>query len=411
MKIQKFKIDGYKSLKNIDVTALATINMLYGYNNSGKSNILKALELIFKKKSDPGSSQVRVRGEQGDSGMELGSFSKGIIEDTTFLFNLLDKKPKVEFEVTIVLQKSEYQSIFNEAYEDFARLYFVGNSHDSIPSIIKGEIVPLDAKTAEFNVTSVLVNGNSILELNSNKERAYLQFIAAAKPAEPIYGQGYELVQNFLDYFDDAVLLLDNDRYFGTEYEGDVKFDDFTTKTFKQWFYKMYLNPSLFPTFLELVDFIKKFKVNVDPKNIELKSCEANSPIAKMGVGFSKSDLNEINIMFDSSNKRLPLDSFGTGIHQILYILSKIFVSRAKLILIEELELNLSPRYQGELLKHLNKLIGSKLDQVFFTTHSKYFSFRNDFSIYELSLDSSGNSKCKKVTSPSKVFFTARALD
>ena len=411
MKIQKFKIDGYKSLKSLEVSGLAKINMLYGYNNSGKSNILKALEMIFKKKSDPGGAQVRVRGEQGDTGMDFGSFSKGILENTGFLFNLLEAKQKIEFEVTIILLKSEYKSMMNEAYDDFARLYFVGNNHDEIPAVIKGEILPLDSATAEFNVTSVLVNGKSVLELNVNKERVYFQHIAGAKPAEAIHGQGYEIVQNFLDYFDDAVLLMDNDRFFGTEYEGDVKFDDFTTKTFKQWFYKMYLNPGMFPTYKELVEFIKQFKVNVDPKNAELKACEANSPLSKMGVGFSKNEQNEINIMFESANKRLPLDSFGTGIHQILYVLSKIFVSNAKIILIEELELNLSPRYQGELLKHLNKLIGTKLDQVFFTTHSKYFSFRNDFSIYELSLNAVGNSQCKKVTSPNRGFFNARALD
>lgn len=107
--------------------------------------------------------------------------------------------------------------------------------------------------------------------------------------------------------------------------------------------------------------------------------------------------------MLTNSFNRLPLDSFGTGIQQIIYILAKIFEAKPKIVLIEEIELNLSPKYQCELIQHfLLKFIqkGKILDQLFFTTHSPLFCYRNDLRILQIEMNNRGESLIKQANGP-----------
>ena len=66
MKIRRIDIRGFRSLKKTQVTGLMSKNIFYGDNGSGKSNVLLALETIFKSKQlEPG---ISVEGEAiGDS--------------------------------------------------------------------------------------------------------------------------------------------------------------------------------------------------------------------------------------------------------------------------------------------------------------------------------------------------------
>ncbi len=100
---------------------------------------------------------------------------------------------------------------------------------------------------------------------------------------------------------------------------------------------------------------------------------------------------------------RYPLSNYGSGIQQLLYILVKIFSTNSKIILIEELELNLSPLYQLELIKFLsdeiNKTTNNKINQFFFTTHSKYFYDKTNLvTLYEVIIDNEGHSSINKAT-------------
>lgn len=48
--VEKLVVKGYRSLKNIEIDFSPGINVIVGKNNSGKSNIIKALNLIFGEK-------------------------------------------------------------------------------------------------------------------------------------------------------------------------------------------------------------------------------------------------------------------------------------------------------------------------------------------------------------------------
>ena len=82
---------------------------------------------------------------------------------------------------------------------------------------------------------------------------------------------------------------------------------------------------------------------------------------------------------------------------------------------IEELELNLSPRLQIEMIEHLIGMIGSKenpIDQIIFTTHSHYFCHRVDLvSLYEVTIDELGRtSAIKKDKHRTKDYFEMNYL-
>ena len=52
-------------------------------------------------------------------------------------------------------------------------------------------------------------------------------------------------------------------------------------------------------------------------------------------------------------------------------------MNKSRVVIIEEIELNLSPLYQKELLLFVKSLIGSSYDQLMFSSHSPFFTLKN----------------------------------
>ena len=66
MYISSFNISGYRSLKNIQIPKMLPVCIFHGLNNSGKSNILSAIETIFRRKllvEDTTFSELKKVGE------------------------------------------------------------------------------------------------------------------------------------------------------------------------------------------------------------------------------------------------------------------------------------------------------------------------------------------------------------
>jgi hypothetical protein len=91
---------------------------------------------------------------------------------------------------------------------------------------------------------------------------------------------------------------------------------------------------------------------------------------------------DQIDIGFARPEGRLPLENLGSGSQQLLLVLGQIFLNDYPIIAIEEPEMNLSPQYQQWLLVALRKLMQDpdiKLNQLFISTHSPYFEFKENF--------------------------------
>jgi len=156
--------------------------------------------------------------------------------------------------------------------------------------------------------------------------------------------------------------------------------------------------------FKEFVAFIKAYRSEHKEEDAA-KSAWRQWPLSTGDVGFGRFG-QSIDLMLRNAKGRFPLSSYGTGVQQIFYLLAKLFFTPARIVLIEEIELNLSPTAQRELFINLKRLLATKqLDQVLFTTHSDYFNSRSDFRICEEVLGEDGYTTFNRKQARGLAFF------
>jgi predicted ATP-dependent endonuclease of OLD family len=373
--------------------------MLYGYNNSGKSNILKFLNLIFQPKVQREGITVEGTREVRE---KQSSFWNGFIDDSGFLFHKNNRKTPIEFDFRIEVMHDEIKKGGFLNFEDLNK-DFLNSNRDYATFEFYGKIKAFDEfHTSEIILDSAKLNKLSILSRDANGKTAYFEKARNAK--SPLKGDGIAF-DNLLSIFNNAVCFFDNGRFFNTE-KMDTNVKELTPSSYKNWLYNVSMSPERYRIFSELTDFLRKNKIAVKNDDEDLfKGAEKNSPFGDFTPEFAKVGKDEIELMLRVGKDRFPLSSYGTGIQQLLYILSKVYITNSRILLIEELEMNFSPKYQKGVLELLkNLLTARKIDQVFFTTHSKYFDTRTDFSIYEVKM-ASGASSIQKVKSRRKSFF------
>jgi len=89
-------------------------------------------------------------------------------------------------------------------------------------------------------------------------------------------------------------------------------------------------------------------------------------------------------IVLTIDDNRLPLDSFGTGIHQLVMLCSTLVIHENSIVCIEEPEIHLHPELQRKFIKFL----GKTKNVYFLTTHSNIFlDSRLNTSIYHVQND------------------------
>jgi AAA15 family ATPase/GTPase len=406
MKITRLSITNYKSFSTSanpvedDITGLKNINMVYGYNNCGKSNLLKFIHLIFQSKV--AKKEITVEGQKMETDEEV-TFWRGPIINSPFIFHKNNRSNPITFKITLVVTHVEIKDSGFNQYKELSTLF--SSTHDYATFFFEGAIRKVDDyDTAEMGLLKASINNKVIYSLDQAKRGVYFE----STPKDNKLKSDSTAFLNLLSFFNNATLFLDNNRYLISE-PIDKKIESFSALTFKNWLYNLSLSPRRNQIFEQLNSFIKKYKISPNPGNVDdstFNEVEKNSPFANFNPEFAVLDDDTIEIMFKRGRDRFPLSSFGTGIQQLLYILTALYTSTARIILIEELELNLSPRYQRELFNILIALITDrKIDQVFFTTHSKYFDHRTDFSIYEVIITNQGVSKVRKANKTNKKLF------
>lgn len=89
-------------------------------------------------------------------------------------------------------------------------------------------------------------------------------------------------------------------------------------------------------------------------------------------------------IVLTIDQNRLPLDSFGTGIHQLVMLCSTLVIHEDSIVCIEEPEIHLHPELQRKFINFL----GKTKNTYFITTHSNVFlDSRYNTSIYHVQND------------------------
>ena len=100
-------------------------------------------------------------------------------------------------------------------------------------------------------------------------------------------------------------------------------------------------------------------------------------------------------ILVHMEGKLLPIDSLGTGIHEVIILASAATVLNDYVICVEEPEIHLNPILQKKLLKYL---IDHTSNQYFISTHSAAFMDTKGVEIYHVRLENAA-SVVERVTS------------
>ncbi|MCX5637372.1 MAG: AAA family ATPase, partial [Planctomycetota bacterium] len=179
--------------------------------------------------------------------------------------------------------------------------------------------------------------------------------------------------EKLMDFLADAFALLPSDRYLTSERMAKKSIVELplTPKNFKKWLFNLSLSRSGHKAFEEI------------------KTMFASNPFSFGDIGFSVEG-EEIEVMVQEKNVRLPISRLGSGHQQILYIISNLVLNKKKMMGIEELEINLSPTAQKRVFEKLKHHIykGSDLiTQIIITSHSNYFEGRNDVCRYSVKHD------------------------
>lgn len=381
MNIKSLTVENFKSFEKLTLKDLLPINMVFGYNNSGKSNLFKFLELVFS------SMEYKEKVTEIESSTKRQDYWNKTIVNQPFIFKKNTDKPKyITFKITLEVTVAELRPIIS-GYEIFEQL-LLPNNGDAKPLVtLEGTISP----AGSFNAVQVLDK----LSVNDKVIYDDGNLVRNQQGDGPIIE--HNQFTSLLNLFGDCVVLLDNDRYFIDEVETELVLET-SSKSFKNDMFQMHMSHLKVDELKELAKFLRTFHVNSD--DTVFANNEKSSPFSKFDFEFSRFNDGKLEIMLVNDFGRFPISNFGTGVQQIIYILSRIFLApRNRIFLVEEIELNLSPKYQIELVQFVSEhLIGKYIDQFFYTTHSPLMCYRTQNRTLQARIDAAGNSTIQEFT-------------
>lgn len=363
IKIKSLKVENFKSLIKTEIEKFGDVNLFFGFNNSGKSNIFKFLNILFSRKKI--ETKVSVTPSDNDSAFSVTqntlisntNFWNGSIWNEPFLFSKDKRDTAITFEIQLELSNDCFpqQEILTPAD-------YLGADNTEIT--LDGTITSVDHETSSLKLVKATLNGKNFYKFEDEIDYFFENDNSADLDSK--------LGESILQIFNDLILFIDSDRYFRKETSKEGV-DIFDIENFKKSLFELYINADKYDKFLDLLKFLSEFDFSDDAK-IQLGKNVGSFPFTPdTNLGFGRFN-SEIEIMLTNLNGRFPLKNFGTGIQQFLFILTKISQSKSRIVIIEELELNLSPLYQKELLRFLKTLMPELFDQLLFSSHSPFFT-------------------------------------
>lgn len=343
MRITRFRIQGFKNIADVTVEGLSDINVFFGLNDVGKSNIFEALGLWrrFLAASQSPRSEQPVENFVHDFGAHL--FSLG---------------GTAEFGVDVDL---------------------VIDSSDLPRDRLERHIVDtVDARMKHLGQATTQLNSQVRVTLHGNQ-------VVTSSAAQLQDGSEIGLHPKDLAAAVPSVHVIAAERRFQIE--------ERNREAFAGAINHRNLKKALFYAYLSS-DIQQKLRFAA------IKSVLALPPfsLGELDVALDPHN-DQIDIGFIRPQGRLPLENLGSGSQQLLLVLGQVFLNDFPIIALEEPEMNLSPQRQQNLMFALRRLMQDpavKLNQLFIATHSPYFEFTENF--YDVTLDASGHTQVKRTT-------------
>lgn len=371
MYIHKFHIKNYRSLKDVNIGDLSKAVILYGDNDSGKSNILSFLDILFQPKI---SEEVTIAAGEEFTNTTIG-FWKGQFDNFSNNFYLNNQSP-ITFSVLIKIERSEVKAL-KKLPEKFINL--LPHNHDEDVLLIEGSINSLGGDRAEMRLEKVEFNQKIIYSLQGENP----EYLSDKSFEDFALSEKRDIFDSLINKLEGAFLSIPPDRFLEQEEEEqqrEIKVE-LTSKSLKNWLFQAIHDQS-------------------DEKVIrDIASQFDSEPFNHGNISIVRVGKNELEIFVEGKNGlKLPIGRRGSGVQQILMILAYISKAKSPIVGIEEIEINLSPTTQKRLVTSLLELINSEtsiVKQIFFTTHSPHVGKRNEAERRGVSMEN-GQTKVKK---------------
>ena len=358
MKVREFHIEGYRSLKRTSITGLASKSIFHGDNGSGKSNLLLALETIFRsKQSDTGVAVASGNVIASSQPRRSTPFWKGDILDFGDNFYMGGEGP-ITFKVLLQVEPNFLIELDEE--DILASLEETG--HDFRVEL-KGQVARRE-NTGVMALEEVEINGQPAMRHVTGRVE-WLPDHAAPIDAKQ------RVVESVLDSFTDQVRVIPASRFLSEEQlsTGEAAL---RPHSFKNWLYEMSLSRDGYDTFQRVKNWFK-------------------SELFRLGEISFLSEGGRLELMVeDECGYRMRVDQKGSGIQQTLVLLGYIAECNAAIVAVEEPELNLSFRNQDQIvniLRQLVEVVDDSPHQILLTSHSDHIGSRGDLKRYHVEKD------------------------
>lgn len=331
--IEGFGISNYRSFdeKGVILNDLKKINIIIGKNNSGKSNILRFLQTLHKYLNNLDGFPFDIQNQHRRNGKKTSIYIRIKGEDLP-----INKSKALTFSVPIT--DDFYKT--NHFFE-----YQIKDEKIVLPKILEeldsNQLIPFQSHYSSADRNTI------IKTIQSNWNDFFNRKIR----------------NNFNDLIYIPHLRVIQEGHSLGDSNSSINGSNIISKMFEMQ------NPDIGHE-----DSKKKFNL-IRAFVREL----INKPNLEIEIPHTK---KEIVLTIDEN--RLPLESFGTGIHQLVLLCSTLVIHENSIVCIEEPEIHLHPELQRKFIKFLCKT----KNKYFITTHSNIFLDHDaDISVYHVKND------------------------